>query len=45
LRVNGVDVGDIEQDRQRFEDLAASDRLRVEVRRGDRLLVLSCPIR
>lgn len=45
VRVNGVAVGNVEQDRKHFEDVAASGRARVEVIRGDRLLVLSFPLR
>lgn len=45
VRVNGVPVGDIEKDRRLFEDVAASGRARVEVMRGDSLLILSFPLR
>lgn len=45
VRVNGVPVGDIEQDRQTFEDVTASGRARVEVIRDSRLLILSFPLR
>lgn len=45
VRVNGVAVGNVEQDRKHFEDVAASGRARVEVMRGDQLLILSFPLR
>jgi general secretion pathway protein C len=45
LRVNGRTVGNIDRDRLDFETIAASDTIRVEVRRGERLLTLSFPIR
>lgn len=45
VRINGIAVGDIEQDRLNFETIAASGRARVEVMRDDRLLILSFPLR
>lgn len=45
VRVNGVAVGNVEQDRKHFEDVVASGRARVEVMRNDRLLILSFPLR
>ncbi len=45
VRVNGVAVGNVEQDRKHFEDVVASGRARVEVLRNDRLLILSFPLR
>lgn len=44
-RVNGVEVGDIEQDRRLFEKIAASGRARVEVVRDGRRVILSFPLR
>lgn len=43
--VNGQAVGDVEQDRQTFDDVAASGLARVEVVRGDRVLTLTFPLR
>jgi general secretion pathway protein C len=45
VRVNGVPVGNVEQDRKHFEDVVASGRARVEVLRNDNLLILSFPLR
>ncbi|MGD2132846.1 MAG: type II secretion system protein N [Maricaulaceae bacterium] len=43
--VNGVSVGEIEADRQLFEDIAAAGSARVEIMRGDRIVTLSFPLR
>lgn len=44
-RVNGQAVGNVEQDRKFFDDVAASGVARLEVVRGDRTFVLSFPLR
>jgi len=44
-RVNGQTVGNIEQDRKFFDDVAASGVARLEVVRGDKTFVLSFPLR
>lgn len=42
--VNGQAVGDVERDRELFDEVAASGLARIEVRRGDRTLTLSFPL-
>ena len=42
--VNGRAVGDVDQDRQTFDDVAASGLARIEVQRGDRTLTLTFPL-
>lgn len=44
-RVNGQSVGNVEQDRKFFDDVAASGVARLEVVRGDKTFVLSFPLR
>ena len=44
-RVNGQTVGNIEQDRKFFDDVAASGVARLEVVRDDKTFVLSFPLR
>ena len=44
-RVNGQAVGNVEQDRKFFDEVAASGVARLEVVRGDRTFVLSFPLR
>ncbi len=43
-RVNGQSVGNVEQDRKFFDDVAASGVARLEVVRGDKTFVLSFPL-
>lgn len=45
VRVNGVGVGNIERDRQLFEQIAAAGNARVELLRGGRMLTLTFPLR
>ncbi len=45
VSVNGQAVGNVQTDQARFEEVIASGRARVEVRRGDRIIVLSYPLR
>ena len=42
--VNGQAVGDVEQDRSLFDNVAASGLARVEVQRDGRTIVLSFPL-
>jgi general secretion pathway protein C len=44
-KVNGQTVGNIEQDRKFFDDIAASGVARLEVIREDKTFVLSFPLR
>ncbi len=44
-KVNGQQVGDIEADRQYFDDVTASGRARIEVARDGQRFVLSFPLR
>ena len=43
--VNGQAVGDVERDRQLFDEVAASGQARIEVRRDGRSLVMTFPLR
>ncbi|MDZ4761812.1 MAG: type II secretion system protein N [Alphaproteobacteria bacterium] len=45
VRINGKPVGNMGQDRANFDDIALSDRARVEIKRDGRLLTLSFPLR
>ena len=44
-RVNGQAVGNVEQDRKLYEDVAASGLARIEVQRDGRTIVMSFPLR
>ncbi|MGB3721201.1 MAG: type II secretion system protein N [Pacificimonas sp.] len=44
-QVNGESVGEVENDRDLFEKVAAGDRARLTVRRGDKTMTLSFPLR
>lgn len=44
MSVNGQAVGDVEQDRQLFDDVAASGLARIEVQRDGRTIVMSFPL-
>lgn len=44
-RVNGQQVGDVEQDKKLYDEIAASGQARIEVARGDRTIVMTFPLR